>query len=579
MALQANLVKRDGTYYCRVYVPMELQAKIGKKEVWRSLKTGSYREATYYAKRQTSEILHELGIMTHKPELTNEIIEQIGEKYFYLMLTQDEGLRAHNRKFTAKMPPEQAEDYKESKEKHESETHQKYLDALTEGNWEIMQTQAKDQLGLFDIELNAETPSHQHSFETLCMTLLHAKVQSINEIINRNQGNWGKGIGKTKIKSLSQAIAHRLDPSNQYRGHGNTEHPHNAPNLPRVTLKEAIDKYNSVPENQQKSDDTKQKKAAHQRVMLEILGAHSSVFEYDIDTSRTLLDALRYLPTNITKKFPNLSAKEIIQRTKADNSIPRLAPNTANRYMNDFRGLVEFTYREYKIPFHDITKGIRLNEEEKAKNRRNPLSHEKLKLLFSYRGVIKARNHRRQEYKFWMPFLALCTGTRLSEILFIRKEEIIKRNDFWFFQIIYRSDRRLKKSASVREIPIHSTLIEHGFFDYLDEMKATHGETGYLFEDAMNPQDPADAYSKVFARQQIKTGIQGEPRKDCFHSLRHSYRDAMREAELSHDAIGALGGWADNSVSGSYGSSLSDRQLNEAMQKLDFSFLDEVLND
>ncbi|GEM_PF-5790189 len=575
MALQANLVKRDGTYYCRVYVPKELQPTIGKKEVWRSLKTGSYREATYYAKKQTSQILHELGIMTHKPELTDEIIEQIGEKFYHLMLTHDEGTRPHNRKFLENLSPEQVTAYKEYNQKSDAQYQQKYLDAIIEGNWEIMHQQANDQLSLFGIELDEETPSHQHNFESLCMALLQAKVQSIHTIRKRNEGDWKDGMGKTKVRSLSQAVYKRLDPSKRYATHD----LNNALDFPRVTLQEAIDKYNSVPENQQKSEDTRKKKEAHQRVMLEVLSPHSLVFEYDIDTSRTLLNALRHLPSNITKKFPNKTVKEIITQTKEDDSIKRLSPNTANRYMRDFRGLLKFIHREFKIPFDDITEGIRLNEEEKAKNKRNSLTHDQLKLLFSENGVMGFKNHRKQEYKFWLPLIALCAGTRLSEILFIKKEEIEELKNLWFFNIKYREDRRVKKSASVRKIPVNSTLSKYGFFDYLQQMKALSGDTGYLFEDAMSPKDPADAYSKVFARQQIKAGVKNEPRKDCFHSLRHSYRDAMREAELGHDAIGALGGWLDNSVSGNYGSSLSDKQLNESMQKLDFSFLDEVLND
>ena len=51
MALQTNLVRRNGTFYCRVYVPKELQAAVGRKEIWRSLKTHSYSLPSNFSKK------------------------------------------------------------------------------------------------------------------------------------------------------------------------------------------------------------------------------------------------------------------------------------------------------------------------------------------------------------------------------------------------------------------------------------------------------------------------------------------------------------------------------------------------
>lgn len=46
MAMPNNLIRRNGTYYARIYIPQDLQAAFGgKKEKWQSLRTKEPREA------------------------------------------------------------------------------------------------------------------------------------------------------------------------------------------------------------------------------------------------------------------------------------------------------------------------------------------------------------------------------------------------------------------------------------------------------------------------------------------------------------------------------------------------------
>lgn len=46
MAMPNNLMKREGTYYARIYIPQDLQPAFdGKKEKWQSLRTKEPREA------------------------------------------------------------------------------------------------------------------------------------------------------------------------------------------------------------------------------------------------------------------------------------------------------------------------------------------------------------------------------------------------------------------------------------------------------------------------------------------------------------------------------------------------------
>ena len=581
MAIQTNLIRRNGAYYCRVYIPKELQAQIGKKEVWRSLKTGSYKEATYYAKKQTSEILHKLGVMTHKPELTNEIIQKIGEQYFHLMLTFDETLRPFNYEDDTKrreeMSPEQLAAWEEGKEQHERRKEQDYIDAMRQGNLRIMGEVAERKLHLFGIELDPKSISDRDKFQSLCQVLLQKKVQSIYEIRNRNNDNWNAGISRVKIEGLTQEIEDLVEPPNtQDVTVGSGENSNTRQNLPRITLQEAIEVYNNASANLEKSEDVRQENQAKQSVFIDLLGAHSQVFDYEEETVENLFQMLKLIPVNRRGMRYSRPLKEIIEFTKNDESIRRISATTVNKYMKNFRALLNFTYRRHRLAFRDITEGIRAKQTTKARHKRNALSKDSLQALFSKDGLLKLKNHRKQEYKFWIPLISLCSSARLSEVMYLRNCDVIEQDSQWFFIVQEHEGRPLKTLSSNRKPPIHKLLIDCGFLEYWKQMKNLHSESSYLFQDAMKPKDPADAFSKFFARQLKTLGLK-DSEKETFHSLRHSFRDATREAEIGQEAAKALGGWEDSGTDTNYGE-FSDRQLNEYLQRLDFSFLDEVLD-
>ena len=67
--------------------------------------------------------------------------------------------------------------------------------------------------------------------------------------------------------------------------------------------------------------------------------------------------------------------------------------------------------------------------------------------------------------------------------------------------------------------------------------------------------------------------------RTCFHSFRHCYRDALRNAGVSYEESLALGGWSGSSresdnVSEAYGNGVSVRRLAQAISRLGYRGLD-----
>jgi hypothetical protein len=137
------------------------------------------------------------------------------------------------------------------------------------------------------------------------------------------------------------------------------------------------------------------------------------------------------------------------------------------------------------------------------------------------------------------------------------------------------SDKQIKTEQSKRRVPIHSEIIRMGFLDFVAERRRdeTHAR---LFSEL-----PLDAtgnfsnpFSKWFAR--FVDATLGEGCAATFHSFRHHFRDALREAGVSIEDAEALGGWKSEgrSAERDYGKGPSLNRLKEQIDKVKYPGLD-----
>lgn len=131
----------------------------------------------------------------------------------------------------------------------------------------------------------------------------------------------------------------------------------------------------------------------------------------------------------------------------------------------------------------------------------------------------------------------------------------------------------MKTEAGHRFVPVHPQVLEIGFLRFVErargrgvsarlfpELEAS-GSTGYI----------SDPFSKWFARFLEKVGIR--ERRKTFHSFRHTYRDALREADISVERVRALGGWSTGNTEDRYGSGLRPSTLARDMAQVAFDGL------
>jgi hypothetical protein len=75
----------------------------------------------------------------------------------------------------------------------------------------------------------------------------------------------------------------------------------------------------------------------------------------------------------------------------------------------------------------------------------------------------------------------------------------------------------------------------------------------------------SDVFGKHFSRLAKKAGVEKGP---VFHSFRHNFRDACRDARISNDIAFQFGGWTDTRIGNRYGSGYRMSDLLQELRKI-----------
>ena len=357
------------------------------------------------------------------------------------------------------------------------------------------------------------------------------------------------------------------------------------------TLRQAFELFRSDPAKQRT-----RKTDLHYLYLIELTvglwGERTTIRSLDREACRGLLDTLRWLPTNAEKRFPKMSPIAAAKMAKEKGLSGTLSPATVNGYMTKFRAVMNYAENEGWIE-RNPAKGLQVIDPVRRRDKRLPFSVEQLRLIFDapiYRGCVDDRAgystpgpaHPRRG-RFWVPLIALFSGMRMNEICQLHVADIHRLDDVdCFFVTEGPSDsdngKRLKTAASERFIPVHPTLIDLGFMTFVAQRREVgavrlfselrKSSTGYY----------SDPFSKWFRRFLERAGATRE--KTCFHSFRHCYRDALREARIDHEVALALGGWSSGNGSeggetaAAYGRGYRASTLLAAMERVGFDGVD-----
>jgi len=170
----------------------------------------------------------------------------------------------------------------------------------------------------------------------------------------------------------------------------------------------------------------------------------------------------------------------------------------------------------------------------------------------SYRPVVRD-NPRTNESahisaaKRWGPWLCAFTGARVTEIMQLRRSDVMQEGGIHYVRITPEAGS--VKSGLFRDVPLHPQLIEEGFLEFV---KAAASEPLFYSADADRTKKPAETSSgrlSEWLRQRKLTPAGVQPN----HAWRHRFKTITRDLGMDPRVVEAIQGHSGRTAADGYG--------------------------
>jgi len=588
MPREPGLLRRNGIYYLNIRIPKRLLPLYGGREfIRKTLQTSDYKMASLRAKRARLKLQQKEEARKQREEALAALPPRERR------LTEARRNEFVRRYFIELERASLANELLSGTPETQDEVAERQADIEAELDFYLRRYRSDFPTAVLDLEefvdrvcdekkLYVElTPEEKREFGAL---LAQAHVESLQRQRQRLEGRpetvhfaafSGLTVASPVVAAVAPpapAVAFALPPNAR----------------PNMTVAELVEEY--LHEAKDGNKATLRTYQTIARIATELLG-HLRLSELTIPAAKDFLRLVIQLPRNITQRYPGKTIKEVHSIMEADSEGQRLAKKTLQNYLTNISAIVNFGVRRQYLslnPFGDPI--VRAIVEKLPDENLDPVVYtiDELNQIFRaplYTGCVddeagfnKPGPNRPRRGRFWMPLLALFHGFRCNEVAQLHTEDVKCEDGIWYFFIREarenqeKSTKRLKTKQSRRRVPIHPEIKKIGFMKYVEERRKDQSNP-LLFTDARISKNGyySDAISKRF-RTFLNATL---PKTSAtFHSFRHNFRDALREAGIENqEVIEALGGWEDSrsrSAQRGYGRGLSLNLLYENISKIEY---------
>ena len=223
---------------------------------------------------------------------------------------------------------------------------------------------------------------------------------------------------------------------------------------------------------------------------------------------------------------------------------------TIRRRINSLSAILNYAYAELDLDKRNPFTRLFICNEGDDVFKRGTFTQEQLKL--GYDKALASGS----TVKLLMPLLGE-TGCRLAEIVGLRLDDIDLENGL--IHIRPNSARRLKNKISERVVPLV------GYAKLAMEQALVQADDQWLFPQYIKSGHCYATHASNAVNKWLKRDFGGL----TAHSLRHTFRDRLRAAEVPLEIIDQLGGWSSVSSNGSkYGKGYFKEHIGQHMQKV-----------
>ncbi len=593
-ALMGLIKDRNGTYYAQRRVPERLQEAVARvlnsgreRQVFlkKSLGTKSLKAANVAATHVLADFDRTLAdaeaLLKERPvvpSLTDAQIKRMVESYYAAMLANDEDERRdgtgsepifqsvaeqlnaagieYQTPFAVGATPEAGLSDREIIKREGTLEYQLAIvpAALARGDITVIREELDELMNAFQLNVDRKSPSYRK----LGMAVLTAHVRALRDIERRNAGE--------PIETPQSAYALLDAPVGNQGG----------------TLRDAFEGWKK---ERERPEGTVHEYGRAIEMFIQLHG-NLSILEIKRSHARTFREALQLVPKSRKGALLKASLPELSDYGSAHPTVQKVSPGTINKQLGAVQAIVGWGRHNGLVPedapWTDPFSEMRLEEEQ---SQREPFDARDLQTIFNA-GLFTEHElpvGAKGAAGIWLPLLALFAGARQAEYAGLRVSDIREDDEtrvplMWFTRDL-KAGRRLKTKSSERVVPVHPQLLEIGFLDYV-AMRRKDGEQAWLFPTVAPDQKGAlPAWAKWWGRH-LRDDVGVKDTNKVFHSFRHGFQDALRQATPDEELRDALAGRSSGkSVSRRYGAkAMLDRwgvkALKEAIDKIDYKGLD-----
>ncbi|MBJ7577465.1 site-specific integrase [Devosia sp. MC532] len=573
MPKHPRLIKRGTTYYVRAAVPLDIKATYPKSEEKVSLGTGNHSEAVVLARKISREI--DLRFEAHRRNLevkstapvqalTDAQLLAVEEAYFRHLLEEDDEVRDTGfyelDEPLPKTPVQSFDEYAEEFGEFADVARHLYARGKVES---FYRDEAEEVLSWTELGINLAPDSP--SWKPAVRAILAAIVRAQGVVEARNRGDVVRTAEVAKRPSVgiaaSVAVASGAGP------------------LASVVRKAWI-------EEKSRSawvEKTRREHEVWSAHFLSLVGDRP-IGDYSKSDGRAFKQALQRLPPNWSKHSALASLGFASASEKASElGLPPMSDRNINKvimFLGSFWNWAAENYDEAKgNPFDKLKLKIKAS----ARDERDPFTIAQLNGIFRapiYTGCVSNRFWARagsevlsDSGKYWVPLISLYSGARLGEIIQLRTADVQEAQGVLHFVLVdEHEDQRLKTANAQRLIPVHPELVKMGLARLVERRRRVKQER--LFPDLPMGEDGyySSPFSKFFTRFLVTCDV--KTAKTSFHSFRHNFEDACRDAEMPTEIMNTLQGHSEKAMAARYGKGYVLPKLDEWVRRIEYKGLD-----
>lgn len=543
MCLATNISRRHGSavYYARLAVPKDLQAVVGEKERWLSLRTKDAREA----KVRVLEVLQRwnaefaaLRLKLAATEPSPEGIEAVTWGHYQGELQHhdiERRARPTSRELDALTEPVALRRDVSVFQKRSRAVRKKTLEEhLGQGETALVHHAARALIAQENWAIEEDTPE----FRDLCERLQRAELEALRRAEEQDRGDFTGRPADPVVKAPKKAAAVVAAP-----GEG---------------VLELFDDF--------ARENPKGVKADTLRMNREIItwfaqhvGPTFPASAIDKKAVREWKQALAKFPIKAAevRELRGLSFKKIIianERLKR----PTLSDRTVNKYLSALGAYCQWLMQNGHIETNPVD-GMHLGK-DRGPGKIRPYTSQQLQKIFAsplFAGaqsedqLHKPGNVRVRDHRYWLPLMSLFTGARMGELAQLLVTDVRQDRGRWIIHITSEGDtsKVIKTKGSMRVVPVHPELERLGFLRFHADSAGPR-----LFPEIQPDArgSLAGRFSRLWARYLARIGVKTDASVN-FHSFRHGMADALRRAGYRDEEFGFLLGHTQATTTGRYG--------------------------